>query len=329
MKRYGAVILMMAMGILFSGAAYASEKILVIPGVSEATATSMETYQDCIKGITETLGTKGLVPEFLYVDLDDAPDDMVREQLGKSTAQKVKEMAPKVVMVLNDNAVKYIGLNITEVPVVFAFVFGAPETLGLPKTNITGVARRSYAVDNWKMAKDLTGAKTVALLSKAGFSMAGVKQVLSAQAAGLEKLSGVKYMDMFLCETFDEWQNHVKNWPAEMIYLADTSRLKQGDKEISRAEVVIWTVANSMVPVIASNEEDTENGALFSVVTSTKHWGIQATEMTLKILAGTPVEQIPMETVNKGALLVNAKTAAKMGVEIPYEILSTADAVFE
>jgi ABC-type uncharacterized transport system substrate-binding protein len=328
-KAIGVGVWILVMVCALSGAAFAAQKVLVVAGVSETVASSMEAYEFFIQGIRETLGTKNVAPEFLYVDFDGIPDDAGKIAAGNAAVEKIKGLSPDVVMVLNDNTLKYVGLNMTEVPVVFAFVFGAPDTLGLPKPNITGVARRSYAADIWKMAKELTGAKTVALISKNTFSMAGVKQVLSSQTDGLEKLSGVRYLDMFLCDTFEQWEKHVKNWPAEMIYLADASRIKNGDKEMTNAELVAWTVSNATVPVIASNEEDTRSGALFSIVADVKGWGSQASEMVLKVLAGTPIAQIPMETVTKGALLINAKTASKMGVEIPYEILSTAEKVYE
>ena len=135
--------------------------------------------------------------------------------------------------------------------------------------------------------------------------------------------------EMYLCDTLDEWKTHVNNWTEDFIYLADVSRLKEGDREVSGTEVVQWTVANAKVPVVAASEEAARDGALFAIVTSEELWGKQVGNMVVKILKGTPVAEIPMETVMNGKLLINGKTAVSKNIDIPYEIISSADHVFE
>ena len=94
-------------------------------------------------------------------------------------------------------------------------------------------------------------------------------------------------------------------------------------------ETVRWTVENSKVPVIAATERDVKAGAMFSIVTSEKEIGREVGIITLKILAGTPVSEIPIHASAKGKLVINAKTADKYKVDIPFDILSTAETVFE
>jgi ABC-type uncharacterized transport system substrate-binding protein len=212
---------------------------------------------------------------------------------------------------------------------VVAYFFSAPQRLGLPKPNVTGITRGSYAVDMWKMANQLTGGKTLGMLSKKSFAMEGIKSVMLARADALEKASGVRLKDMYLCDTFSEWQNHVKIWSEDLMYVIDTTRLTDGNRELMPEESVTWTVANAKVPVIGVNEYDVRYGALFSIVTSDAQWGRQAVAMAKKIMDGTPVSAIPMESVTKGSLLINAKTAEKLGIEIPYEILESAEKVYE
>ena len=133
-----------------------------------------------------------------------------------------------------------------------------------------------------------------------------------------------------MCDTFAEWQDRVKNWSEDLMYVIDTSRLlDNAGKELMPEETTTWTLENTKVPFFASNSYDVRYGALFSIVTSDAQWGRQAVEMVKKIHAGTPVSEIPMETVTKGSLLVNAKTAEKMQIDIPYEILETAEQVYE
>ena len=57
--------------------------------------------------------------------------------------------------------------------------------------------------------------------------------------------------------------------------------------------------------------------------------GQVAAEMGVKILSGTVPADIPYTSQSKGRLVINAVTAKKMNVNIPYEILSTAEKIYE
>lgn len=59
----------------------------------------------------------------------------------------------------------------------------------------------------------------------------------------LEQATGVKFTDMYLCDTFGEWQNHVKNWSEDLMYIIDTSRLTEGDRELMPEESTKWILA--------------------------------------------------------------------------------------
>ena len=315
--------------LLSAGMATAAQKVIVISGVSEASAMAVGNYMEVYDGIRAEMSSLGITPVFRYVELEKLADEPSRDAKGKEEAEKLKQAKPDLIITVNDNAIKHISPHISDIPIVFTFVWGTAESVGLPRPNVTGVLRRSYAVDIFRMANQLTGAKTVALISKNNLSMAGIKKMFEAKGGDMEKASGVKYMDMYLCDTFDQWAQQVNGFKHDVIYLADTSRIMQGDKELSREETVRWTVDNAKVPVIAGSEVDVKSGALFAIVSSSKAWGQQAAAMGVKILRGTPVKQVPMEQMQQGVLVVNAKTAQKMKVNISYEILSSAEQIFE
>jgi putative ABC transport system substrate-binding protein len=331
MKRWkwGIGLAMLTVMLFLTGNAFAETKVLIVPGLAEEDVKSVDTYAPFFKGLEMVLAEQNILFEYEFVALDGTPDEAVRASIGKEAVGKIKTMHPDVLVAVNDNVVKYVAMEVDDIPVVAGFFFGAPEALGLPTANITGVARRSFAVDIWSMAKQLTGAETVSLLSKNSFSMAQIRAGLLAKVDDLEKLSGVRMKEMYLCDTFDEWKTRVNNWSEDIIYLADVSRIHDGDKEVSATEVVQWTVANAKVPVVGANEEAARDGALFAITTSEELWGQQVGKMVVKIVTGTPVSGIPMETVMKGKLLINAKTAMNKNIEIPYEILNSADHVFE
>jgi ABC-type uncharacterized transport system substrate-binding protein len=312
-----------------SGMAVAAKKVIVISGISETNARSVETYLLVHEGIREGLMMQGIKPEFQYVELEAMATDALKTAAGVTAIATAKASHPDLIITLDDDCLRFIGSRIDDLPVVFAFVWGQPETLGLPKPNVTGIIRRSYAADTWAMARQLTGATTVALISKKNVPMEGVKLYLTAGADHLEKVSGVRFKDMFLVDTFSEWEQHVKNFQAGFIYLGDTSRIKKDGHEMKPEELIQWTVANATVPVVGADVKTTEAGALFSIVTSEKAIGLSAAETALKILGGTEPSSIPYVSSSTGKLVVNAKTAQKYKIDIPYEVLYTAEKIYE
>lgn len=318
--------------LVFTGAVFA-KKVVVVTALNTKTdkATLKEIgYQDVFDGIEEVAKGAGHEVVHQWYDLDAAPDAQGKSALGQSAVEKIKGAGPDVVIVVGGDSLRYIGIKIDEIPVVFTYVFSHVKTFPeLPKPNIAGVTRKSYAADIWALANQLLGAKTVALMSKDNTAMQGVKKYLTALADKLEAASGVRYKDMFLVNTFEEWQAAVNNFPEDFIYLADTSRVLKDGKEMPRGDVTAWTVANSKVPVIAATEIDAEAGALYSIVTSEKNMGKKAAEVALDILGGKSPADIKYVQSKKGKLVINMKTAQQYGLEIPYEILESAERVIE
>lgn len=314
-----------------SSQVFAAKTVVVISGVSEDHAIQTRNAA-VIDGIKDVLKSEGIVPSFEWLGLEVDPALATPE--AKSAAvdkvlANVRAKKPDLLMVLNDAMVGQVVKKVDDLPIVFAWVFYPPQYLGLPKANVTGVTRFSYAADNWILANQLLKAKTVGMLSQDNASMQGVKGMMAAVADKLEAASGVRYKDMVLVKTFDEWKKAVQAFSYDFIYVAYPGDITDKGKVLSRKDVMEWTVANSKVPVIAATEVDVEAGALFSVVTSEKTIGIKAAESAVKILKGAKPADVPYVTSAKGRLVFNIKTAQKYKLDIPYDLLASADRVIE
>lgn len=305
-----------------------SKKVVVISGVSKASAPGIG-YNLIYEGINEVFKPAGIKPVFQWKEMDSLPTEEAKMAAGDEAIASLRAEKPDLIITLNDDALKFVGARIDDIPVVFAWVWGSPGKLGMPKDNVTGVLRTSYAADIWKLAKTiLPKADTVALISKSSASMAGIRKVLTGRANLLKQASGVQFKEMYLCDTFDDWQKTVDTFPEDFIYLADTSRMVKDGKALTREELSAWTVDHAKVPVIAAAEVDVAGGALFSIVTSERGIGQTAAEVGLRILNGEPPPQVYTQS-KKGKLLFNLKTANKYKIEIPYDLLSSADKVYE
>ncbi len=313
--------------VLLAGSAQASQKVTVITGIGKVNTKRIGTIQPVFDGIREVLLRRGIVPEFEYVELAGV-DDAIKEGVGLSASALALRHNPDVVITLTDDALKYVGTRIDNTPVVFAYIYSNPMGLGLPKSNITGVTRSSHAVQIWKLARELTGADKVIMLSKNNEAMQGAKKALEANASGLRVASGVKLTAVHLVDRFRDWADVVKNCRTGMIYLADTSRVDRNGP-MKDEDLVHWTVQNAHVPVIAAAEKDVKAGALLAVVADDKQVGINAARLAIRILDGARPSDIPYVTTTQGALVINKEAARKFDVQIPRAVLSSAMKIYE
>ncbi len=324
------MVCILATALIASGAMAADlsgKKVVVVGSVHEAKAAETG-YLLVRDGINEGFKASGITPIYQWAEMTYLTTDEEKTKAGDAAIAKARAEKPDLIIILGDDALKFVGARIDDIPIVFAYIWGAPNASGMPKNNVTGIIRASYAADIWRMANKLFGAKTVGMISKGSASMEGVKKVLEGRAPFLEKESGVLFKGMVLCETFPEWENAVTTFQYDFIYLADTSRIVKDGKELPRQELVRWTVDNAKVPVIAAADSDVEAGGLFSIVTSERAMGGLTAETAVEILNGAAPSQVYKQS-KKGKLLVNAKTAQKYKVSIPYEILSTAEKIYE
>ena len=326
--RIGRWILPLMFMMLLTGNVWAVQKVLIIPAISEEVLSQHELAKRCLNGIRESIAQSDAVSELLYVPLYGATE-ADKAAMGKETVEKIKLIKPDVMILIGDDAVKFIGLSIDDIPMVFSYVYADPESLGLPKPNITGVLSRSFTEDTLALAHQLTGAKTVASIGRNSDAMADVAKRLATRADDLEKTTGVRFKEMYLCDTFEEWQTRLRTNTAELLFLTDTSNIKKNGKEMAREDVTRWTVDNSTVPVIAATDADTKAGALFAIVNDERLWGMQSGAMAVKILNGTPITELAPQFMEKGALVININTVKKYRLDVPYEILSVAREVYE
>ena len=145
---FGFLVLCFFILTIFTGNVMAAQKALILSGTSEDAAQKIGTTMMVIEGVKEVLAKENINTEIQWVDLDGQKDPEKKVELGLKAVEIARQAKPDVIIVLNDNALKYVGSKIDDIPVVFAWVFSTDmKSLGLPKPNITGVTRRSYAPD--------------------------------------------------------------------------------------------------------------------------------------------------------------------------------------
>jgi putative ABC transport system substrate-binding protein len=105
------------------------------------------------------------------------------------------------------------------------------------------------------------------------------------------------------------------------------------DLTVLAPEVVQYMLLFSFrnrIPLLGLSENQARMGALLGLsFESGRDIGVQVVELANEVLSGKSADKIPFTTARKVKLTVNLKTAAKLGLQVPKEILERADLVIQ
>jgi putative tryptophan/tyrosine transport system substrate-binding protein len=217
------------------------------------------------------------------------------------------------------------------IPIVFTLgsdpvKFGVVSSLNRPDRNITGVALLAYALDAKRVEllhEIVPNASAVALLVNPHSPAQAEAQYLEVEAAArnfsrhcfLVRASTPDEIDLALATV-------AKQKGAVLLVSADPLFLSRRDQLVSLA-------ARHTIPAIYEWRQLAEAGGLMSygikLVDAFRQAGVYAG----KILRGAKPADLPVLQPTKFELVINAKTAKVLGIEIPPTLLARADEVIE
>jgi len=95
-----------------------------------------------------------------------------------------------------------------------------------------------------------------------------------------------------------------------------------------RAPIIALGFAHK-IPVVSQSSAFGDAGALMTYGTTTSAFVGRAAVYVKKLLAGAKPEELPIEQPTTFELVINLKTARKLGLNIPQSLLLRADRVIE
>ena len=259
--------------------------------------------------------------------------------------KKVKEINPDVLVLLDDNAFRTVGLKLvgSGINIVFSGMNGQPEyydgkikwmdSRSKPGHNITGVYEKLHFIDACRVQKKILPGldKVLVLLDESPTGKAIWKQVekeISETGGSL----GIDF-EMLMVHSWEEYTEIIRKRCADAslgtIYPAVTLIKDAEGKTHSTSDVLTWTVANCKIPGIPINYSFARLGMFGGAGVDFISMGRQAGKMVAAILKGTSPAEIPIEDAQRYALVFNLTRVKELGIVIPNDILMAADVIYK
>lgn len=123
--------------------------------------------------------------------------------------------------------------------------------------------------------------------------------------------------------------------PEEIDAFLDPFSFQSGDAifratdnvNAARAQKIIALALNKKIPLSGTNASDSENGVLMSYGANYEKIGGQAARLAHQVLTGKKPSDLPIEFPEEFELIVNLKTAEKIGVKISDDFLAKTNRV--
>lgn len=243
-------------------------------------------------------------------------------QKGKKFLARLKSGSkPDLILAVGIWALQIVAEEIQDIPVVFAMVLNPTTVIGQETRNITGASMNVPIEQQLALLKKISPhIRRIGVIydpSKTGWLVKQAERLAKDQGIRLVTKAVASPKDSFTA--LDAMQDEI-----DALWIVP-------DLTVLAPESVQYMLLFSFrhkIPVLGLSENQARMGALLGL-SFESGWdiGSQAAELASGILSGKSIEAIPFTTARKTRLTVNLKSAGKLGVHIPKEILDRADVV--
>jgi putative ABC transport system substrate-binding protein len=202
---------------------------------------------------------------------------------------------------------------------------GAAESLSHPGGTITGLATMSPELVTRRvqqLREILPRATRLAVLGEPSTPL--MPLMLDAVLPAARSLGFVtRIFEVHAPDDFKASFETMRQWPADAVIALDAEMFwRNGPRLAAAAEAV-------NLPMACGFREMTRAGCLFSYATNIREHFRRGAAYVDKILKGVKPGDLPFEQPTRFELIINLKTARKLGVTIPDTLLTLADEVIE
>lgn len=259
-------------------------------------------------------------------------------------AAEIEALAPDALLLLDDDALRNVGplFYDSDIPVIFGGVNGFPsdeayteigalvDSFDEPGHNITGVLERPSVLAGFKLLHQIIPDAETALFMS---DKSPVTNLLLGGEEGVAKLDDVEIevVEQVYTDSFEELKSTIlenQDKVDAIVFMLPWSIFDADGNHVPQEEVVGWMMRNNKLPGIAFLDILAEEGYLTGVVVDMNQQGFQAARMIGEIMQGANPATMPVIDPVANRIMFNMARADQLGIEIPFELLSTADTVY-
>jgi ABC-type uncharacterized transport system substrate-binding protein len=307
---------------------FAASKVLVVHSYHAGYA-----WVDSVNaGIQKGLAGVDAQVETFYMDCKRHPQKADKEKAGAAAKAKLEEYKPDVVITADDDAQMFFAQEYStkgSPQFVFCGVNAEPEYYHYPTPNTCGILERPHFVETMKLVKTIVPkATTVAIISDDSMmSQWVINQMKAADGSPLKVVYSAQP------STFADWQAEIKKAEAAAdvvaFYTYHTVKQEAGGNSMPPKEVITWTLENLKKPAVGFLEFTIRDGLLCGIAESGEEHGQEAALIAKGILNGKTAKDFPLIKAKKGTVILNAVAAQKCHIEIPFDVIQSADVVID
>ncbi len=245
-------------------------------------------------------------------------------QKGKKFLTRLKSGSkPDLILAIGIWALQVVVEEIRDIPVVFAMVLNPTTVIGQEARNITGASMNVPIEQQIALLKKISPhVRRIGVIydpSKTGFLVKQAERIARDQGVRLVTKAIASSKDSFAA--LDAMQGEID----ALWILPDLTVLAPESVQY----MLLFSFRNR-IPLLGLSENQARMGALLGLsFESGRDIGSQAAELANEILSGKSAGELPITTARRVRLTVNLKTAGKIGLQIPNEILDRADVVIK
>lgn len=277
--------------------------------------TGYGSSDDVMQGIEETLKDENLELKTFFMNTKRKSSEKEILASAEKALSKIKKFKPEVLIVSDDNAMKYLVVphfNNTELPVVFCGVNWSAAQYN-PGENVTGMLEvlplrecLSEITSNYPVTKKL------AVLSENSLSEQNNKSLLDTLYRNL-KLEP----EYLLADNFEKWKEYFlqANETADLIYMPANGAIKNWDDQEAKKLVE----ENLKIPAVTC-DDFMMPFVVFGLTKVAKEQGEWAAETALEIISGKRPADIPVAKNIQTTAYINTTLVEKIDFTLSFEM---------
>jgi putative ABC transport system substrate-binding protein len=273
---------------------------------------SIPYYRQIHKNFTESLAAEGLGPGSVEIILQSpTPEPMS----WTNAARKLVAIGSDVIVAYGAPAVITAMEETSDIPIIFAGVFD-PQALGVTGKNATGISSKV------PVARVIRSFKRIANFSTLGvvFNDAEKDTVLQAdEVKQLEAAYGFRSTRFNIRRASD----------TSRIAKVDALFLTTGCAAMHCVDNIIAMARKEKIPAAATIGGGETSGVILTIAADPSEQGREAARMAAKVIRGAKPSSLPFVRPRNIDVIINLREAADMGLNVPFDLLTSATKVIE